>query len=87
MLPNGAAPEAVAGEIASRPPILLIHGDRDDLIPVQALFLSAGYLAALDIPTEWHLSAGLGHGIDEEGLRHGGEFLAKRFAKHGGLKP
>jgi phospholipase/carboxylesterase len=87
VLPNGAAPEAVASEIRSRPPVLLIHGDRDDLIPVQALFLSARYLAALDIPTEWHLSAGLGHGIDEEGLRHGGEFLARRFAKHTGLKP
>jgi phospholipase/carboxylesterase len=87
VLPNGAAPEAVAGEIKSRPPVLLIHGDRDDLIPVQALFLSARYLADLDIPTEWHLSAGLGHGIDEEGLRHGGEFLAKRFAKPTGLKP
>jgi phospholipase/carboxylesterase len=87
VLPNGAAPEAVAGEIRSRPPVLLIHGDRDDLIPVQALFLSARYLADLDIPTEWHLSAGLGHGIDEEGLRHGGEFLARRFAKQTGLKP
>jgi phospholipase/carboxylesterase len=87
VLPNGAAPEAVAAEIRSRPPVLLIHGDRDDLIPVQALFLSARYLAALDIPTEWHLSAGLGHGIDEEGLRHGGEFLARRFAKLTGLKP
>jgi len=79
-LPNGAKPEAVAGEIKSRPPILLVHGDRDDLIPAQALFLSAEYLAALDVPTEWHLSPGLGHGIDEEGLRHGGAFLSRRFA-------
>jgi phospholipase/carboxylesterase len=86
VLPNGAAPEAVAGEIKSRPPVLLVHGDRDDLIPVQALFLSARYLAALDIPTEWHMSAGLGHGIDEEGLRHGGEFLARRFGKQTGLQ-
>ena len=60
-------------------PVLLVHGDSDDLIPPQALFLSSQYLAALDIPTEWHLAGGLGHGIDQEGLRHGGEFLAKRF--------
>src|SRR5205823_8095247 len=33
-----AAPEALAAEIRSRPPVLLIHGDRDDLIPPQALF-------------------------------------------------
>jgi phospholipase/carboxylesterase len=79
VLPDGAEPEAVSGEIKARPPVLLVHGDRDDLIPPQALFLSAQYLAALEIPTEWHMSAGVGHGIDEEGLRQGGEFLAKRF--------
>jgi phospholipase/carboxylesterase len=80
VLPDGAGPEAVSGEIKARPPILLVHGDRDDLIPAQALFLSAQYLATLEIPAEWHMSPGLGHGIDEEGLRHGGEFLTGRFA-------
>jgi phospholipase/carboxylesterase len=79
VLADGAEPEAVSGEIKARPPVLLVHGDRDDLIPPQALFLSAQYLAALEIPAEWHMSAGIGHGIDEEGLRQGGEFLAKRF--------
>jgi phospholipase/carboxylesterase len=34
----------------------------------------------LGVPVEWHISAGIGHGIDAEGLRHGGEFLARRFA-------
>jgi phospholipase/carboxylesterase len=79
VLPEGAKPEAMAGEVRARPPVLLVHGDRDDLIPPQALFLSAQYLAALDIPAEWHMAAGLGHGIDQEGLRHGGEFLVRRF--------
>ena len=36
--PPGAKPEKLAGEIKSRPPVLLIHGDQDDLIPVDALF-------------------------------------------------
>jgi phospholipase/carboxylesterase len=58
----------------------LIHGDRDDLIPAQALLQSANALGALGVPVEWHLSRGIGHGIDQEGLRHGGEFLARRFA-------
>ena len=66
-------------EIKSRPPILLIHGDSDDLIPPQALFLAANGLAALGVPVEWHLSAGIGHGIDQEGLRQGGEFIARRL--------
>ena len=79
VLPHETEPETLAGEIRAKPPILLIHGDRDDLIPVDALFQAAQDLATLSIPVEWHLSQGIGHGIDEEGLRHGGEFLARRF--------
>ncbi len=79
VLPNEADIEAVRGEIRARPPVLLVHGDRDDLIPAQALFQATQALAALDVPTEWHLSTGVGHGIDGEGLRHGGEFLARRL--------
>jgi phospholipase/carboxylesterase len=78
--PDDGAIEAFAAEIKSRPPVLLAHGDHDELIPPQALFQAAQGLAALDIPVEWHISAGIGHGIDAEGLRHGGEFLARRFA-------
>ena len=88
VLPENVDPESFAAEIVSRPPVLLVHGDQDDLIPVQALFHAAQGLAALDVPTEWHISAGIGHGIDPEGLRQGGEFLARRLAGqrplHGG---
>jgi len=73
--------ETLAGEIRSRPPILLIHGDSDEVIPPQALFMASSGLAALEVPVEWHLSQGIGHGIDQEGLRHGGEFLARAFSK------
>ena len=81
--PEGATPEQFAAEIRARPPVLLLHGDRDDLIPVQALFLATGGLAALEVPVEWHIAHGVGHGIDQEGLRHGGEFLASRSAGQG----
>ena len=77
ILPPNPTPEQLAADIKSRPPILLIHGDGDDRIPVNALFQAADTLAALEVPVEWHLSAGVGHGIDQEGLRHGGEFLAR----------
>ncbi len=79
VLPEDAEPAAVAGDVRSKPPVLLVHGDRDELIPAQALFQGAQDLAALEVPVEWHLSPGVGHGIDQEGLRHGGEFLARRF--------
>jgi phospholipase/carboxylesterase len=80
VLPPQGDIEAFAAEITSRPSVLLVHGDRDDLIPPQALFQAAQGLAALGLAVEWHVSAGIGHGIDAEGLRHGGEFLARRFA-------
>jgi phospholipase/carboxylesterase len=79
--PSEGEVKKIAPEIKSRPPILLAHGDRDDLIPAQGLFLAASDLAALGIPVEWHLSGGIGHGIDQEGLRHGGEFLARAIAR------
>ncbi len=77
VVPESVDPETFAVEIKSRPPVLLIHGDRDDLIPVEALFQAAQSLAALDIPAEWHISPGIGHSIDQEGLRQGGEFLSR----------
>jgi phospholipase/carboxylesterase len=62
-----------------RPPILLIHGDQDAVIPFEALLLSSEELAKADFPTQWHLSIGVGHGIDNSGLRHGGLFIARNF--------
>jgi phospholipase/carboxylesterase len=75
--------EGYQHQVIARPPVLLIHGDADELIPAQALFHSTQALAALGVPTEWHLSQGIGHGIDGEGLRHGGEFLARRLGAIG----
>jgi phospholipase/carboxylesterase len=81
VVPETVDPDTFAGEIRSKPPVLLVHGDADDLIPVQAIFHAAQGLAALEVPVQWHISPGIGHGIDQEGLRHGGEFLARQFAR------
>jgi phospholipase/carboxylesterase len=66
-------------EVTAKPPVLLIHGDQDEVIPVQALFHAGQALGAAGIPAEWHMSQGIGHGIDGEGLMHGLGFLAKAF--------
>jgi phospholipase/carboxylesterase len=71
--------ERLKAEATVRPPVLLVHGDQDEVIPVQALFLSAQALGAAEIPVEWHLSQGIGHGIDGPGLMHGLTFMAKAF--------
>lgn len=59
------------------PPILLAHGDQDEVIPVDAMFIAAEQLAEAGIPVQWHLALGIGHGIDGGGLLHGALFLAK----------
>jgi phospholipase/carboxylesterase len=76
---EGKGPETLAAHLRSKPPILLVHGDQDDVIPVDALFLSIAALAAVEVPCQWHLSLGISHGIDAEGLRQGGLFLAQAF--------
>ena len=68
-------------EIISRPPVLLIHGDMDTVVPPESLELSAQGLKILDIDAETHMSHGIGHGIDQDGLQRGGVFLARAFAR------
>jgi phospholipase/carboxylesterase len=69
---------------ADTPPILLIHGDADPMIPIDALFVSAGALGRAGATVQWHVSSGIGHSIDEQGLAIGGAFLAQAF--HGRLR-
>ena len=64
----------------SRPPVLLVHGDMDTVVPPDSLELSARGLKELGITAEIHMSHGIGHGIDQEGLELGGAFLARAFA-------
>ena len=64
------------GEI---PPILLTHGDSDQVIPPQAMFMAATQLGAAGARVQWHLAHGMGHGIDPEGLAIAGEFLDLAF--------
>ena len=70
-----AGPEHLA-EITTRPPILLIHGEADDLIPVAALHAAREQLAKSDLLVEWHVRPGVGHGIDPDGEMLAGHFIA-----------
>jgi phospholipase/carboxylesterase len=79
VLEDGRGPESLRADARSKPPILLVHGDRDDVVPVEMFFVSKEALAGAEVPCQWHLSAGVAHGIDEGGLRHGGLFLAQAF--------
>ncbi|MGN6150004.1 MAG: alpha/beta hydrolase [Rhizomicrobium sp.] len=89
-LKRGVKPAAIVGysgmladqtpaPIADAPPVMLIHGDADPMIPVGALFASAATLGGAGAAVQWHIAPGVGHSIDETGLVMGGEFLARAF--------
>jgi phospholipase/carboxylesterase len=71
--------EALPAEVVSRPPVFLIHGDADEVVPVGALAAAVAGLQAADIPVRWEIRPGLPHAIDPEGIAHGGAFLAAAF--------
>jgi phospholipase/carboxylesterase len=71
-----ADPDALASEVRTKPPVLLIHGAADPTLPVTAMHQAEAALAALGFELGSHVSPGLGHSIDEAGLRLGGQFLS-----------
>jgi phospholipase/carboxylesterase len=69
------APELLATELRSRPPVLLVHGTEDPLVPYSSLAAAKTTLKAAGVPVETATSVGIGHSIDDQGLRRGGQFL------------
>lgn len=75
-----ASVEDLPKEPGAGPAILLVHGDMDEVIPIDAMLMARKSLAQAGLPVAWHISQGTGHGIDAEGLRLGGAFLRQTFA-------
>ncbi len=69
------APELLTSELRSRPPILLVHGTEDPLVPYSSLAAAESTLKAAGVPVETVTSVGIGHSIDDQGVRRGGQFL------------
>ena len=78
-------PERLAAEIKSRPPVMLVHGDADPVVPFSFLNLAVGALQANGLDVGSHVCPNLGHGIDEEGLRLGMDFLGRVFGPSSGI--
>ncbi|MBP1804472.1 alpha/beta hydrolase [Rubellimicrobium aerolatum] len=73
-------PELLADEAQSRPPVLLIHGDRDDVVPVQALPEAARALESAGWTEVYaHVMKGTPHGIAPDGLSVALAFLRERL--------
>ena len=69
------APELLADELGSRPRTLLVHGTDDPLVPYESLAAAEAALESAGVPVETLTCDGIGHSIDENGLRRGGSFL------------
>ncbi|WP_282607468.1 alpha/beta hydrolase [Pelagibius sp. Alg239-R121] len=69
------APGFLDDELKSRPPVLLVHGEDDDVVPPQALAAAETALLAQNVTVYSQMVPGLAHGIDENGLRMGIGFL------------
>lgn len=71
--------EGMEKEIKAHPPVLIIHGEADDVVPVKAWFHAKQTLESHDFPVEGFTCRGLPHSIDQKGIEEAGVFLKKIF--------
>ena len=64
-----------------KPPVLLVHGTADPVVPIAALHMSESELKRLGVDVITHVSYGVAHTVDPVGLRLGRDFLAQAFAR------
>ena len=62
------SPETLEAETVSRPPVLLVHGDQDPMVPPQSLPEAGNALSAAGFEVYAHIMKGTGHGIAPDGL-------------------
>ena len=63
------SPDLLAEDAQSRPPVLLVHGDQDDVVPPQALPAAAEALEGAGWDEVYaHVMKGTAHGIAPDGL-------------------
>jgi phospholipase/carboxylesterase len=64
-----------------KPPVLLVHGTADPVVPIAALHMSESELKRLGIDVTTHISYGVAHSVDPVGLRLGRDFVAEAFSR------
>jgi phospholipase/carboxylesterase len=71
--------ETLAGELRARPPVLLVHGEADEVVPVSGSRDAEAALRAAGVPVESAYRPGLGHGLDDAGIALGGLMLQRHL--------
>ena len=73
------APELVASELKSQPPVLMVHGTIDDVVPVAALYEGVSALQASGVQARGEVVPDLGHSLNDKCIMEGMDFLAECF--------
>ncbi len=73
-------PERLAAEARAKPPVLLLHGDQDNVVPFADLGRAGRALVAAGFATHAHVMKGTAHGIAPDGLSVALGFLRDAFA-------
>ena len=71
------ASDLLKSEIKSRPPVLLIHGTQDDIVPFGSMEQASTALAEVHVPVETHVSPGVGHSVGPDGLTAAAQFARR----------
>jgi len=74
------AEDLLVGELRSRPPVLLVHGTDDPVVPFQSLAHAEAALNGAGVPVATLACPGVEHSISPEGLQRGGAFLQQVFS-------
>jgi phospholipase/carboxylesterase len=72
-------PQSLSAEIKNHAPVLLAHGEADDIVPAFRSRDAAVLLRAAGVPAQLVFSPNLGHSIDEAGLQAGAALLGRVF--------
>lgn len=74
-------PDLLAGEARVKPPVLLLHGDQDPVVPFEEMGLAGEALQSAGFTVYGHVMKGTGHGIAPDGLSVALSFLKDRLGK------
>lgn len=61
-------PEALSAEVMSKPPVLLVHGNADDVVPFEEMQIAGAALQGAGFELYAHVMEGTAHGIAPDGL-------------------
>jgi phospholipase/carboxylesterase len=73
------SPERLAEEAVSKPPVLLVHGDADDIVPIASLREAGDALTRAGFETYGHVMRGTAHGIAPDGLSVALAFMREKL--------